>query len=53
MPLHPEIARILATLPHEDGPLDPAAMRAAEDAWIAAGFPADAESLQAIVKRFS
>lgn len=34
MPLHPEIARILATLPHEDGPLDPAAMRAAEEAQV-------------------
>jgi len=35
------------------GPALGAAMRAAEDAWIAAGFPADAASLQAIVKRFS
>ncbi|MCX6501779.1 MAG: alpha/beta hydrolase [Microbacterium sp.] len=34
MPLHPEIARILATLPHEDGPLDPVAMRAGEEAQV-------------------
>ena len=32
MPLHPEIAKALATLPAPpDGPLDPAAMRAAEE----------------------
>jgi len=34
MPLHPEIARILAALPHADGPLDPAAMRAGEEAQV-------------------
>ena len=33
--LHPEIARILATLPAPpDGPLDPVAMRAAEEALV-------------------
>ncbi|WP_460774527.1 alpha/beta hydrolase [Microbacterium sp. GXF7504] len=34
MPLHPEIARILATLPHHDGPLDPVAMRAGDEAQV-------------------
>jgi acetyl esterase len=35
MPLHPEIARILASLPHEEpGPLNPAAMRAGEEAQV-------------------
>lgn len=35
MPLHPEIARILATLPAPpEGPLDPAAMRAADEAMV-------------------
>lgn len=37
MPLHPEIARILASFPHEEpGPLDPAAMRAGEEAQVPA-----------------
>lgn len=37
MPLHPEIAKVLATLPHppEGTPLDPVAMRAAEEAQVA------------------
>lgn len=35
MPLHPEIARIVATLPHPELPLDPVAMRAAEEALVA------------------
>lgn len=36
MPLHPEIAAVLAALPpHPDGPLDPVAMRAAEEARVA------------------
>ena len=36
MPLHPEIAKILATLPAPPpGPLNPAAMRAAEEAQVA------------------
>lgn len=40
MPLHPQIAAFLATLPHEEpGPLDPAAMRAADEAHVPA--PAD------------
>jgi len=35
MPLHPEIARVLAELPAPPpGPLDPAAMRAAEEAQV-------------------
>ncbi|QAY59780.1 alpha/beta hydrolase [Microbacterium protaetiae] len=35
MPLHPEIARFVATLPHEDpDPLDPVAMRADEEAHV-------------------
>jgi acetyl esterase len=35
MPLHPEIAKVLATLPEPpDGPLDPAAMRAANEAMV-------------------
>lgn len=37
MPLHPEIARILASFPHsEPGPLDPVAMRAGEEAQVPA-----------------
>lgn len=37
MALHPEIAKILASLPAPpDGPLDPAAMRAAEESQVAA-----------------
>ncbi|CAH0146475.1 alpha/beta hydrolase [Microbacterium sp. Bi121] len=37
MPLHPEIARILASFPHEEpGPLDPAAMRAGEESQVPA-----------------
>lgn len=36
MLLHPEIARILASFPHEEpGPLDPVAMRAADEAHVA------------------
>ena len=36
MPIHPEIAKILATIPAPDGsPLDPAAMRAGESAHVA------------------
>lgn len=35
MPLHPEIAEVLATLPHPVGPLDPVAMRAADEAQVA------------------
>ncbi|MEU9736273.1 alpha/beta hydrolase [Streptomyces sp. NPDC048002] len=36
MPLHPEIARILATLPAPpEGPLDPEALRAADEAQVA------------------
>ena len=36
MPLHPEIAKFLATLPAPSpGPLDPTAMRAAEEAQVA------------------
>jgi acetyl esterase len=35
MPVHPEIAKALATLPEPpDGPLDPAAMRAADEALV-------------------
>lgn len=34
MALHPTIAEILATLPRPDGPLDPAAMRAADEAQV-------------------
>ncbi|MFI1462193.1 alpha/beta hydrolase [Nocardia carnea] len=35
MPLHPEIARVIAELPAPpDGPLDPAAMRAGEEAQV-------------------
>lgn len=35
MPVHPEIAKILATIPAPDGsPLDPAAMRAGEEAQV-------------------
>jgi acetyl esterase len=35
MPLHPEIAKFLATLPPPSpGPLDPTAMRAAEEAQV-------------------
>ncbi|MFD6420988.1 alpha/beta hydrolase [Streptomyces sp. NPDC060198] len=35
MPLHPEIAKILASLPAPpDGPLDPVAMRAAEESQV-------------------
>ncbi|MGC9670738.1 alpha/beta hydrolase [Planosporangium sp. 12N6] len=37
MPLHPEIAKVLATLPAPpDGPLDPVVMRAAEEAQVPA-----------------
>lgn len=37
MALHPEIARILASFPHEEpGPLDPVAMRAGEEAQVLA-----------------
>ncbi|MGW2823640.1 alpha/beta hydrolase [Streptomyces sp. NPDC001443] len=37
MPLHPEIAKFLATLPPApEGPLDPAALRAAEEAHVPA-----------------
>ncbi|PPL19442.1 alpha/beta hydrolase [Microterricola pindariensis] len=42
MPLHPEIARFLASLPHEEpapldpAPLDPAAMRAGEESQVPA-----------------
>ncbi|MGW0189389.1 alpha/beta hydrolase [Streptomyces sp. NPDC003362] len=37
MPLHPEIAKFLATLPPPpEGPLDPVAMRAAEEAHVPA-----------------
>lgn len=40
MPLHPEIARVLASFPHEEpGPLDPVAMRAGEESQVPA--PAD------------
>lgn len=36
MPLHPEIAKVIAKLPaHPEGPLDPVAMRAAEEAMVA------------------
>jgi acetyl esterase/lipase len=36
MPLHPEIAKVLATLPSPpDGPLDPLALRAAEESQVA------------------
>jgi len=36
MPLHPEIAKVLASLPAPAGcPLDPAVMRAAEEAQVA------------------
>ncbi|MFE9097009.1 alpha/beta hydrolase [Streptomyces sp. NPDC007264] len=36
MPLHPEIAKVLASLPAPpEGPLDPVAMRAAEEAQVA------------------
>ena len=36
MPLHPEIAKVLATLPAPpDGPLDPVALRAAEESQVA------------------
>ena len=43
MPLHPEIAKILATLPAPPaGPLDPAAMRAGEEAQVAPGRGAPA-----------
>ena len=35
MPLHPEIAKIIATLPAPpEGPLDPAAMRSADEAAL-------------------
>lgn len=35
MPLHPEIAKVLATLPeHPEGPLDPVALRAADEAAV-------------------
>ncbi|MFD6859876.1 alpha/beta hydrolase [Rhodococcus sp. NPDC060090] len=34
MALHPTIAEILANLPHPEGPLDPAAMRAGDDAQV-------------------
>lgn len=34
MPLHPQIAAIVASLPHPALPLDPAAMRAGEDAQV-------------------
>jgi len=35
MPLHPEIAKVVATLPESpEGPLDPVAMRAAEEAMV-------------------
>ena len=35
MPLHPEIAQVLATLPERpEGPLDPVAMRAADEAML-------------------
>ncbi|GGD65644.1 alpha/beta hydrolase [Microbacterium murale] len=42
MPLHPEIARVLASFPHDEpdtddaAPLDPAAMRAGEEAQVPA-----------------
>ncbi|WP_194420959.1 alpha/beta hydrolase [Microbacterium abyssi] len=37
MPLHPEIASILASCPHEEpGPLDPAAMRAGDEEQVPA-----------------
>lgn len=37
MPLHPEIARILASFPHDEpGSLDPVAMRAGEEAQVPA-----------------
>ena len=35
MPLHPEIIKVLATLPdHAEGPLDPAAIRAGDEAMV-------------------
>ena len=50
MTIHPEIARILATIPAPDGsPLDPAAMRAGEAAQVPA--PADRLPLQAVEDR--
>ncbi|WP_017934522.1 alpha/beta hydrolase [Nocardioides sp. Iso805N] len=36
MPLHPEIAKVLASLPHPEGPLDPKVMRAQEEDQVAA-----------------
>lgn len=39
MPLHPQIAQIVAHLPHPELPLDPVAMRAADEAMVPA--PAD------------
>lgn len=35
MALHPEIAKIVANLPHPEGPLDPVAMRAGDEAHVA------------------
>jgi acetyl esterase len=47
MTIHPEIAKILATIPAPDGsPLDPVAMRAGEAAHVAP--PADREPLHAV-----
>jgi acetyl esterase len=47
MTIHPEIAKVLAAIPAPDGsPLDPAAMRAAEAAHVAA--PADRLPLHAV-----
>ncbi len=35
MPLHPEIAKVIASLcEHPEGPLDPLAMRAADEAMV-------------------
>jgi len=35
MALHPEIAKIVANLPHPEGPLNPVAMRAGDEAHVA------------------
>jgi acetyl esterase len=35
MALHPEIAKIVANLPHPEGPLDPVAMRAGDETHVA------------------
>ena len=41
MTLHPEIAKVLATLPEmPPGPLDPATLRAGEEAQVPSGFRA-------------